>query len=243
MTRIYYLLILSIIGVEMSAQCYPDRHNTTIDDSWISCALKTSPNPIRPNSHWIMYEFDSPQSIEGIQLWNSNLPEFSDIAIRQVAIDYSIDGVTWTDLGSHALSRPNGSAFYEGDIIDGLEAFTANYVLLTALETYGSQCAGLSEVKLSLTNATTSIVEESDQWEVTIYPNPSTERVQVDMISDDFGINRVEVVNLSGQLILSRPIDQSSFSFDISSIAEGAYFIKLIGEESQAVRKLWIINP
>lgn len=243
MARIYYLLFFTILMAEMSAQCYPDRHNTTIDDSWISCALKTSPNPDRPNSHWILYEFDTPKSIESIQLWNSNLPDFSDIAIRQIAIDYSMDGATWTDIGTHDLSRPRGSAFYEGDVINGLETFTASYVLLTALDTYGSQCAGLSEVKLALTDATTSIAEESDQWEVTIYPNPTAERIQVDMISDDFGINRVEVINLRGQVIQSHPMRQSSFSLDVSSIADGAYFIKLIGEESIAVRKLWIINP
>ena len=243
MIRIYYLLFFTILSVEMGAQCYPDRHNTTIDDSWVSCALKTSPNVARPNSHWILYEFDSPKEINGIQLWNSNLPAFADIAIRSIAIDYSMDGQTWTDLGTHALVQPAGSSIYEGENIDGLEAFSARYILLTALDTYGSQCAGLAEVKFSLSDATTSIAEESDQWEVTLYPNPTADLVQIDMISDDFGMNRVEVINLSGQIILSQATTENSFSIHVGGVTDGAYLVKLIGKESVAVRKLWIINP
>ena len=243
MTRIYYLLLITCIGIELSGQCYPDRHNTSIEDSWISCTRKVSPNANRASSHWILYEFTTAQTIESIRLWNSNLPEFSDIAVRQIAIDYSVDGTTWAEAGSFSLSQPAGNSFYEGEQLALVEPISSRYVLLTALDSYGSTCAGIAEVKFNLADATTSIAEESDRWSIDIFPNPSTDFANIVIDSDEFSLQSVQIINLKGQVIRNIIEQNNSFRLDLTGIADGAYFVKFVGKETLATRKIWIINP
>ena len=91
-----------------------------------------------------MYNFDVPQIITGIHIWNANQPDLADWAIKDMVIDVSMDGLTWTELGRFSLDSPKGDPFYEGETLSEIEAFTASKVLITSLSSYSSECAGLS---------------------------------------------------------------------------------------------------
>lgn len=243
MNRLTIGLVAMLLTLNLSSQCYPDRHSTSLKDGWISCNVKSSPNTSRSNSHWIQYDFGSSQTIDAIKLWNSNLPDFEDVAVRELAIDISQDGENWTELGIYTLSNHKADVLYQGEEIEGFDPFSARSVLFTALTSYGSQCVGFAEVKFSLSNTSTN-VEELVQWDYSIYPNPSVDFVNIDIVEDNFGVEYYEILNLKGQILIRQTERSSSFSVDVSGFIEGAYFIKIVGDQGNVItEKIQVFNP
>jgi hypothetical protein len=243
MIRLCFIFIFTLCTTQVDAQCYSDRHNTTKSNGWISCEKKASPNTSRGSSHWILYQFDEPKSIEAIKIWNSNLNDVSDPAIKDLIIDYTMDGTNWTELGNFRLSSPEGNPFYEGEELAGVQAFSATQLLLTGASTFDSQCAGLAEVKFSLNNSTTATKEEINEKYILLTPNPAIHQVNVSVEAKDFKLRRIELVNVKGQILYSRPETSHSFELSLSEILPGAYFLHLISDQSTVVKKLQIIKP
>lgn len=243
MIRLYFILLFAICVSHADAQCYPDRHNTTKSNGWISCVKKASPNTSRGSSHWILYQFDEPKSIEAIKIWNSNLDDGSDPAIKDLIIDYTMDGVNWMELGNFRLSSPQGDPFYEGEELAGVQAFSATQLLLTGASSFDSQCAGLAEVKFSLNNSTTATNEEIDDKFILLSPNPAIDQVNVEIESNHFTLRRIELVNVKGQILHSRQETSHSFELSLNEMLPGAYFLHLISDQSTVVKKLQIIKP
>src|SRR5690606_14048312 len=107
-----FLLVTAASG--LSAQCYPDRHSTNFFDGWLSCEPAASPNPARPAGHFILYDFNKPFALGQMRLWNTNDPVWLTAGMRDVAIDVSMDGSTWTHVGDFVLEQGTGLSTYEG---------------------------------------------------------------------------------------------------------------------------------
>ena len=99
-------LIAALVGFSQMAfsQCFPNRHSTNFFDGWVSCEPAQSPNPARPVSHFIMYDFGKVFKLGQMTFWNSNDPAHLDWGMRDVAIDYSTDGETWLATGDYTFS-------------------------------------------------------------------------------------------------------------------------------------------
>lgn len=111
-----YILIISFFSTPfISAQCYPDRHSTNWFDGWVSC--KKSPNPIASygETHWIMYDLGYDYVLNETKFWNANEPKNLNYGINDFSIDYSLDGITWTNLGAFNLEQASGLSTYEGN--------------------------------------------------------------------------------------------------------------------------------
>ena len=76
-----------------NAQCIEDRN--VWDDSWISCSMTINPNPARPTSHWMLFEFNQAESISNSIIWNANRTGQSTMGVNTMFVDYSVDGTTW----------------------------------------------------------------------------------------------------------------------------------------------------
>ena len=175
----YLLVFISIIFLTRLglAQCYPDRHNTSWYDGWVSCETAENPNSIRGESHWILYNFGHAYALEKMQIWNTNDPQHLDRGMRNIVVDYSEDGATWNELGAFEIPQGAGTSTYEG--VEGLDfsGAKAQYVLITALDNYGSDCYGLSEVRFAtndekLADETTPVDSENFCVAVNVFPNP-----------------------------------------------------------------------
>ncbi len=149
------LLISTIVlfcVASSSAQCFSDRHNANSDNSWLSCSPSGNPNPVRGNSHWIQYDLGSLYTLKDLIIWNYNHTEESANGIQNFHVDLSVDGTEWIDMGSHLLELSEGSSFYEGELVTDLNKEAAQYILLTAIDNYGGDCYGFSELKVSLSD-------------------------------------------------------------------------------------------
>lgn len=177
------LLIVAFVMVQhmIMSQCFPNRHSTNFFDGWISCEPALNPNPVRGISHFIMYDFEKIYKLGQMQIWNSNDPSHLDWGMRDVAIDYSIDGVTWETAGEFTFPQASGLSTYEGDAGPFLNDIEARYILITGLTNYGGKCFGLSEFRVSGEEVViVTDVENVAQLEcvdISIYPNPFTDKM------------------------------------------------------------------
>ena len=202
------LLISALVVMQQFgyAQCYPDRHSTNFFDGWISCEVAPSPNPVRPASHFIMYDFGKVYKLGQMTIWNSNDPSHLDWGMRDVAIDYSTDGVNWYTAGDFTFPQASGLSTYEGAEGPFLNDIEGRYLLITALNNYGGECFGLSEMRVTGEEVIISDVEDVANLEcidVKIYPNPFAEQMSMVLSPGCSGDLRIVVYNATGQMISS----------------------------------------
>jgi hypothetical protein len=173
MKRIAFYILVMIPWAGFG-QCFEDRHNTSWNDAWISCEERENPNHERGSGHWILYDFHHTYRIGNIKLWNINAPEFLASGIRDFYIDYSKDGHNWENLGQFNLSQASGQSIYEGEDVGSLAGDTARFLLITAIDTYGGACAGISEAKFEVVEVVSELqtFKTGDCFQVSLYPNP-----------------------------------------------------------------------
>ena len=144
---IFIIFLVSTIGNSLFSQCLSDRHSATWFDSWISCSVNDSPNPVRGKSHFIMYGLDDIYYLYEMKIWNMNAPDLLDYGIQNVIIDISDDGTNWTEFGQFTFSQATGKNDYEGIEEINFEGRKAKYILFTPTSNYGGTCYALSEIK------------------------------------------------------------------------------------------------
>lgn len=120
-----------------------DQHSTEATTMWTSAG--TLPN-------WIRYEFDKAYKLHELWVWNSNqlFESYVGFGARNVTIEYSLDGQTWTALeGVPEFVRASGVAPCAADTTIDLGGITAQFVRLTIDTNWGGTAlqTGLSEVR------------------------------------------------------------------------------------------------
>lgn len=60
-----------------------------------------------------------------------------------------------------------------------------------------------------------------------VFPNPATEFI---LVSSNNTVNHFEVYNIAGALIMSKPVNEKSFSVNVSELPTGTYLLKMISE-------------
>ncbi len=123
-----------------------DLHSITSVDMWLS-------SPGDPGSAWIQYEFDKPYKLHEMLIWNYNGNTILALfGIKEVTIEYSADGVTWTQSDVSELAQASGDEGYAANTIVPFNSEEVKYVKITANGNYGGGAGlfnqyGLSEVR------------------------------------------------------------------------------------------------
>ncbi len=92
--------------------------------------------------------------------------------------------------------------------------------------------------KLVVTYTTPDAIFDNEQEQnlFEIFPNPTSDLINIDIISTDNAV--IEIYNVDGQLILSQPDIRKQEQIDISRWTNGCYFIKLITNNTTQTRKV-----
>jgi hypothetical protein len=119
------------------------EHTNLLDFMWSSAA--TDPAP------WIQFEFAQLQKLDKARVWNHNTQTESILGfgIKEAQVEASIDGESWTDLGTVELAQAQGLPTYAGFEVP-LDGTVAKYIKVTALSNWsllGLPQKGLSEVR------------------------------------------------------------------------------------------------
>lgn len=150
MFKFIYIVVFSLFFTHsISGQCLIDRHSSTWFDGWISCdILVKNPNEVRGETHWIEYDLGSDYYLYEMQVWNMNAPDILDYGLKNVYIDYSTDGISWTEYGQYTFTQAPGQNNFEGIEEMTFDGTKARYVLISAIDNYGGDCYGLSEISI-----------------------------------------------------------------------------------------------
>jgi hypothetical protein len=120
-----------------------DQHSTASADMWISAV---GPAPV-----WIMYAFDQPYVLDKLMVWNSNQSTENSLGVgaKDVTIEYSIDGSSWTALGDFVFNRATAKSTYTANTEISFGDVAANYVRITIKSNWGNKLSqfSLSEVR------------------------------------------------------------------------------------------------
>ncbi|MEE9373301.1 MAG: T9SS type A sorting domain-containing protein [Saprospiraceae bacterium] len=236
-------LFLSFFFHSIYAQCYPDRHNTTLDGHWLSCSESSSPNPGRNKGHWILFELDKINTIRSLQIWNVNHPDYLRSGAKKITLDYMDANGQWKTHEAFTVKKGDGSGFYEGETLQMSEDVTTDKVLLSITENHGGGCYGMAEVKLNLkpTSTPTQDIAE-DHFEVTINPNPFHLFTSVTIRDLEEKTISYEVINNVGQVIsLNQATTHqgiAQFDINVSDMPSGQYYLKITDGLRVSSRKL-----
>jgi hypothetical protein len=120
-----------------------DEHSLTLAQMWMTGSV---------GPHWISYEFDKAYKLDKMWVWNSNqiIEAFVGFGARNVTVEYSQDGATWTALeGVPEFAQGTGMANYTANTTVDFGGVTAQFVKLTINSNWGGVApqTGLSEVR------------------------------------------------------------------------------------------------
>jgi hypothetical protein len=106
---------------------------------------------------------------------------------------------------------------------------------------------GCGEDAVTQVISTTTIgIDESDEITFSLFPNPTTDVLNLRADKDLNEELRMEIVSVSGQLIRTQQLIRMSSrqiqSIDINGLAGGIYFLRIIGQEQQSVLRFDIIK-
>ncbi len=145
------LIATATVGtIEVQAQCSENTHSNTTGEGWVSCMPTANPNPARGTSHWLQYDFGEVYALSTTFFWNSNEVGETDRGLQNLVIDYSIDGVTWTEWGTYTLMEATGMNDYLGTEGPDLTGVNAQYLLITAIDNFGDSCYGIAEIRFDV---------------------------------------------------------------------------------------------
>lgn len=77
-------------------------------------------------------------------------------------------------------------------------------------------------------------IADNDALIVAITPNPATNIVTVSAGA----MHQAAIIDLNGRTVTTAPMTDGSAAFDVSTLARGAYFVRITGDQATIVRKL-----
>jgi hypothetical protein len=122
-----------------------DLHGVEPTTMWLSAG-------VQPN--WIQYQFTRVYKVDKLQVWNSNqlIEGFLGFGAKDVTIETSVDGTTWTPVANvPQFNRAPGAPDYAANTTISLDGVEAKYVKLTINTNWGGVAppTGLAEVRFS----------------------------------------------------------------------------------------------
>jgi len=155
------------------------------------------------------------------------LPNLADILLYHVVDGQILSG----DLVDGPLETLNGEDV-QVDTTSGIMINTATVILADVMADNGVVHV-IDEVLVPMG---TVGVTEFESSEISVYPNPSADFVN--LRSMDGNINQVTLMNLEGKTILSRGINQSETTIDLGSFSPGQYILRIEKNTSTVTKKI-----
>jgi hypothetical protein len=143
-------------------------------------------------------------------------------AFNPETMAYTLEAPPGTLTVTVAALATDANATVEGTGDVDLSAGTATATVTVTAEDGVTK----KEYVIQMTRSTVS-VEDNKLSGISVYPNPVSTQLTVEF--GDHEVNRVDVVNLLGQKVISRAVQGQRMVFNVSDLSEGIYVVALDG--------------
>lgn len=131
--------------------------------------------------------------------------------------------------GLTSCSAANGGAgsyqiLFNGDILVEITEAQANF--------------GFSNTKNFCIQDNSSLEENDLNSLISVYPNPSIDIINI--VSNGVTVEKVELLNIAGQVISSTKAGSATVKLDVSSVASGVYLVKVYAAEGTSTKQVVI---
>lgn len=138
------------------------------------------------------------------------------------------DGETWSAVGDGIPDEIiNCLAVYDGYLYAGPAA------------------QGFSDVYLwKFSEQVTDVVDEpaSERTTINVFPNPASETINISTTGVDHSESRIQIINLSGQIMHETTMTSNHTTIDINQLAAGMYIAKRIADNGEVDIKQFVIE-
>jgi YHYH protein/Secretion system C-terminal sorting domain len=150
-------------------------------------------------------------------------------------VERSDDGKHFGHLGD-VKSKGQSSQITQYSFLDKMPLPTVNYYRLKQIDTDGS-------FTYSTIIAVSNIVSAKDAT-ITIYPNPVSDVLIVQSLTDNNRDKKVDLISLDGRIVQSKTLYQGSTrcTFDLQTVYTGTYFVRIIDGQQTKITKVVVQN-
>ena len=83
-------------------------------------------------------------------------------------------------------------------------------------------------------------IQDDEFAQYSLYPNPANDIITIE--GKDVNIDKIEILNVLGQLTFSSEFKDSKVQINTSGIDQGMYFVKIQSNKKEVIKKLRIIK-
>jgi len=98
-------------------------------------------------------------------------------------------------------------------------------------------CDSILTFKLTI-NQTSGIATPLLDKSVSVYPNPSTGLLNIDVTNPNVSVNNIRIINLIGAEVYNSNGDNHTSKIDLSSLPNGVYIISITSQQETTTRRI-----
>jgi hypothetical protein len=143
-------------------------------------------------------------------------------------------GTAVEDFSTVLLAESEGNGYYRQRTID-MSSYAGQSIRIAFhnITAMGGDGLMIDDIELSNTVG----IDEVENNVLSVSPNPASTMVSVSAAGIEGNVT-VQIVDLNGRVMMQQQGAAQNFRFDVSNLAQGAYFVRMTGENVNAVRKL-----
>ncbi len=178
---------------------------------------------------YVMMEFEMLQLNFNQPVSSSNFMCAIEVAPLTITADgSSVEGVL-SFVASTEQDCYSGDGAWSYSDLEG----TGEYSWVTISEAWGG--LNLDAMIFPIVEGNASLTDVELNAMSYVYPNPAKSEV---MLASSFSINKVEVMNVLGQVVFASDVNANSIKVNTSDFAAGSYIVKMYTESGVATKKL-----
>jgi hypothetical protein len=199
--------------------------------------LSISTNLIKGNQYSITVTPDllsqtgSAFTDDEIAVWidYNNDSDFSDVGEQ---VGYVLVGTGWSNVFTFTVPTSAVSSAVRMRV--RISYSTDGAIVPCGQSTYGE----VEDYTVNITTSGASLLE-NDLSAITIYPNPSSDILNIDLSSASEEVKSISIVDITGKLIQTIDVlENANISLNVSSFASGLYHVKISSATNSIVRQI-----
>ena len=189
--------------------------------------------PLHPDNWMILPAMTLPEGSNLILSWFEKGQDVNDFA-EKYSVYISTTGHQISDFTAAAYTTTTRNEWKGNNLELAQYAGQTIYIAFRHYDCTNMFYLDIDDIKVS--NERVGI-DDIDNHILSLYPNPASQMVAVNAEGIEGNVT-VQIVDLNGRVMMQQQGAAQSFRFDVSTLAQGAYFVRMTGENINAVRKL-----